>query len=143
MNDRERTAPGPEGTPTATSTTTGSTGVRTEGTAPLAGRPTLEDLVEALRGYFGDRYEESYEHGMREFERVLCDRFDMDTGDARQLLGDLEQTQMLRFVHASAGQDAGGPRVGLFDEPGEVPEAEPVQGPTGRHWQIGRDAAAL
>jgi hypothetical protein len=103
--------------------------------------PTTEDLVAALRAEFGPRHLSAYEQGMDDFVRVLSQRFDLEDGEARRIIEELEQAQVLRFFHASAGRNAEGPRVGLFDEPGEMPDGRPEPEPTGRHWQIGRDDA--
>ena len=100
--------------------------------------PTMEDIVKVLRSRFGMRYEESYEHGLREFEDVVSDHFGMDEGEARRVLQEMEQAQVLQFLKATAARDSEGPRVGLFDQPGAFPDGRPEPESTGRHWQIGR-----
>jgi hypothetical protein len=100
--------------------------------------PTMEDIVGLLRSKFGMRYEESYEHGLREFEDVVSDHFGMSEGDARKILLEMEQAQVIQFLKAAAARDSEGPRVGLFDEPGAFPDGRPEPEITGRHWQIGR-----
>lgn len=107
--------------------------------AKAPGQPTVEDVVQMLRTHYGDQYQESYEHGKREFEHLLRDAFDMDSGDARRFLADLEQAQLIRYIGEPNDYTEPAPRIGLFDEPGEGPshggrhDAYP-----GRHWRIGR-----
>lgn len=106
--------------------------------AERAASPTMESIVALLRSKFGMRYEESYEHGLREFEDVVSDHFGMSESDARTILLDMERAQVLRFLKAGAARDSEAPRVGLFDEPGAFPDGRPEPEITGRHWQIGR-----
>jgi hypothetical protein len=108
-----------------------------------ASAATTEDVIEALRAAFGPRHEAAYEEGLDDFERVIEERFDVDRGEGRRIAQELEQAQVLRFFHASAGRNAEGPRVGLFDEPGEMPNDRPETEPSGRHWLIGRDDAEM
>ncbi len=101
--------------------------------------PTMEEVVQFLKSRFGFRYEESYEHGISEFADALRDQFDLDGDGARRMVQELEQAQVIRYFRPSAGHWSEAPRVGLFDQPGEVDEQRPEAESTGRHWQIGRE----
>lgn len=102
-------------------------------------RPTTEQIVDVLQSRYGWRYQESYEHGRRQFEETLAERFGLEGVEARRLVDDLEQAQVLRYFKAAAGRGEEGPRVGLFDEPGDMPADRPETELTGRFWQIGSE----
>lgn len=103
------------------------------------GVPTVEDVVQVLREQFGPRYQQSHDHGMREFEQVLKERFDMGTGDARRFLEDLQRANVLRFIGDADDYAQPAPRIGLFDEPGREPSGGQHREFAGRHWRIGGD----
>ena len=93
-----------------------------------------------LRGRFGERYEESYEHGKRVFRDALAAHLDLPAGAAAHLVDELEEAQAIRFHRAAPRQEVEGPRVGLFDEPRTIPAGEPAPESAGQYWQIGQDA---
>ena len=106
-----------------------------------AAEPSVEDALAVLRDRFGDFYEESHEHGKREFRDALVEHFGLDEDDALRLLDSLEEARVIRF-HSGTGHrhdTASGPRVGLFDEPRRVPEGEPAPEPAARGWKLGPD----
>ncbi|MGH2350020.1 MAG: hypothetical protein ACRDJN_00200 [Chloroflexota bacterium] len=118
---------------------------RRSGSGAGAGQnPDVEDIVAVLRRRFGDRHQQSYEHGKHDFREALAEHYGMDKDDASHLVEDLEQAQVLRFKSAgdASTRDTSGPRIGLFDEPGPVvddtgTQATPDYG--GRYWAIGRE----